>query len=378
MARPADVSRVGARLGTTITRSMSAASDQLTLELAATPTRLPSDLRPMLPKAAPEPFDDPEWLFEPDWDGRPVLAFVEGSRMRLVDPRGRDLAERFPELLGLIDAVNAAPTILAGQVVVTDASGRPDGDALRRRLWPEQGGRVSGRGEATFLANDVLVSGGRSLLRTPLAQRRRALDSALGPTTRAVIVPSVAEDGTSLFAAIDEQGLPAMLARRLDSPYLPGVRSDLWRSIRTTLRFDAVIGGFNARIDGTVTLLLGAWTRPASGEPAFVAIAEVKAPAGTPLAAALQRPLPVLATPVTPFSRGARAEYRWVRPELVVSVEHDGWSEGRLLGARLVAIRDELEARGCRLPPQPTTEEDGSNVPSRPVLALLQRLPLAD
>ena len=357
---------------------MSAASpDQLTLELSASPTRLPADLRPMLPKSAPEPFDDPEWLFEPDWDGRPVLAFVEGSRLRLIDPRGRDVAERFPELLGLVDAVTAAPTILAGQIVVTDTAGRPDGDALRRRLWPEQGGRISGRGDASFLANDVIVAGGRSLLRTPLAQRRRALDGALGPTTRAVIVPSVAGDGGDLFAAIHEQGLPAMLARRLDSPYLPGVRSDLWRSIRTTLRFDAVVGGYSARFDGSVTLLLGAWTRPSSGEPAFVAIAEVKGAAGTPLAAALQRSLPVLATPVVPFSRGARAEYQWVRPELVVSVEHDGWSDGRLLGARLVAIRDELEARGCRLPAEPSAD-DASDLAGRPVLALLQRLPLAD
>jgi len=113
------------------------------------------------------------------------------------------------------------------------------------------------------------------------------------------------------------------------------------------------------------------------GDPALVAIAEVKAPAGTPLAAALQRPLPVLATPVAPFSRGARAEYQWVRPELVVSVEHDGWSDGRLLGARLVAIRDELEARGCRMPVESAPEAD-SDTAGRPVLALLQRLPLAD
>jgi bifunctional non-homologous end joining protein LigD len=356
---------------------MSAASDQLTLELAAAPTRLPTDLRPMLAKPAAEPFDDPEWLFEPDWDGRPALASVEGGRLRLVDSRGRDLADRFPELLGLIDAIVAPPTILAGQVVVTDTSGRPDTDALRRRLWPEQGGRMHGRGDATFLANDLLVAGGRSLLRTPLGQRRRSLDAAVSPTTRAVVVPTVHGDGLSLFAAIHEQGLPAMLARRLDSPYLPGVRSDLWRSIRTTLRFEAVVGGFDARLDGSVTLLLGAWTGPPSGEPAFVAVAEVKAPAGAPLAAALQRSLPVLATRVAPFSRGARAEYQWVRPELVVSVEHDGWSDGRLLGARLVAIRDEVEASGCRLPAEPATDGQDETA-TRPVLALLQRLPLAD
>lgn len=354
-----------------------ASSDQLTLELAASPTRLPTDLRPMLPKPAAEPFDDREWLFEPDWDGRPALAFVEASRLRLIDSRGRDLVDRFPELLGLIDAVADPPTILAGQIVMTDAAGRPDGDALRRRLWPEQGGRVRGPAEATFLADDLVVAGSRSLLRTPLAQRRKALDGALRSTTRAIAVPAVPEEGRTLFAAIAEQGLPGMLARRLDSPYLPGVRSDLWRSIRTTLRFDAVVGGFAARPDGSVTLLLGAWTRLTGGDPALVAVAEVKAPPSSPLAGALQRSLPVLATQVAPFSRGARAEYQWVRPELVVSVEHDGWSDGHLLGARLVGIRDELDARGCRLP-DPAPEGASAEEPARPVLALLQRLPLPD
>ncbi len=353
--------------------------DQLSLELAAAPTRLPADLRPMVPKAADEPFDDPDWLFEPSWEGLRVLAQMEEARLRLIDARGRDVAARFPDLLGLIDAVTGAPAVLDGEIVIPDSAGMPDLDALQRRLRPESGRRTHAlRTPATYLVDDVLVHEGRSLLLEPLERRRRSLTAAIRPAERVVLVPAIAGEGSTLFHALEQQGLPGMLARRRDSPYLPGMRSDLWRHIRTARRFEAVVGGYSPSPDGRVALLIGAWERAPAGDNRFVAVADVEADAGSAMAATLERSLRRMEHAVTPFQRGARAEYRWVRPELVVTVEHRGWLEGRLVDARLVAIRDELDARGCRVPAArgPSAETDGE--PRRPVLALLQRLPLGD
>ena len=353
--------------------------DQLTFELEPKAPRLPTDLRPMMPRPAEVPFDDPDWLFEPSWDGLRTLAHVENDRLRLVDARGREVTERFADLLGLIDHVPGAPAVLDGEIAIPDPTGRPDPEALQRRLRPDDGVR-RGRaraGAATYLANDLLVHEGRSLLREPLARRRRSLASAFRPGERAVLVPAVAGEGRTLFEAIAGQGLPGMLARRSDSPYLPGVRSDLWRHFRIARRFEAAVGGYSPRPDGSVALLLGAWDRAPDEEERFVAVGAVEAAPGSALAAPLGRGLRRLESPVTPFRRGARAGYRWVRPELVVSVEHDGWRDGRLAGARLVAIRDELDARGCRVPSR-SGQGDAAADPGRPVLALLQRLPLGD
>lgn len=333
----------------------------------------------MLPKPADSPFDDPDWLFEPSWDGRRALAHVEGSRLRLIDARGRDVAPRFPDLLGLIDAVVGAPAVLDGEIVVPDRDGMPDADALQRRLRPENSGRARAhRAPATYLVDDLLVHGGRSLLREALGRRRRSLGVAVRPAERLVIVPAIAGEGTTLFAAVERQGLPGMLARQRDSPYLPGMRSDLWRHVRTTRRFEAVAGGYAPRPDGRVALLVGAWERAPDGDERFVAVAGVEAGAGSALAASLERSLRHLEDPVTPFRRGARAEYRWVRPELVVTVEHRGWLDGKLVDPRLVAIRDELDARGCRVPAVNPPTAEASDEVRRPVLALIQRLPLGD
>jgi len=43
-----------------------------------------------------------------------------------------------------------------------------------------------------------------------------------------------------------------------------------------------------------------------------------------------------------------------------------------------MAIRDELDGRGCRLPQLSAPEDELAVHPGRPVLALLQRLPLGD
>ena len=355
-------------------------SDQLTFELEPKAPRLPTDLRPMLPRPAEVPFDDPAWLFEPSWDGLRALAYVENDRLRLVDARGRDVTARFPDLLGLIDHVVGAPAVLDGEITVPDPGGTSDAEALQRRLRPEDGvrGARSGAGAAAYLANDVLVHGGRSLLREPLARRRKSLATALRTGERTVLVPAVAGEGRTLFEAIAAQGLPAMLARRADSPYLPGVQSDLWRQFRIARRFEAAVGGYSPRPDGSVALLLGGWERGPDGEERFVAVGAVEAAPGSTLAPAIERALRRIESPATPFRRGARADYRWVRPELVVSVEHDGWSEGRLTGPRLVAIRDELDARGCRVPSPTTSDPEEGADPGRPVLALIQRLPLGD
>jgi len=44
-------------------------------------------------------------------------------------------------------------------------------------------------------------------------------------------VPAINGEGRALFEAVSGQGLYGVRARQRTSPYLPGVRSRLWRSI---------------------------------------------------------------------------------------------------------------------------------------------------
>ena len=133
-----------------------------------------------------------------------------------------------PELAGLAVRLAARSAILDGELVVVDASGRADARELARRLSGEPGA------PAAFLAFDLLHLDGRSLLSQPLVRRREALRRVLRPGDEVVAVPAIATEGIALYEAAVAQGIAGVLARQRSSPYLPGVRSRLWRFVAAT------------------------------------------------------------------------------------------------------------------------------------------------
>ena len=209
-------------------------ADQLSLRLEA--DQLPDlpDLRPMLPRALPAPFDSDQHLFEPWWGGERALVMVGPAaiagmgEVRIVDAAGRDLTSALPELAGLAVRLAARSAILDGELVVVDRSGRADAAALARRLSGEPGA------PAAFLAFDLLHLDGRSLLSQPLVRRRDALHRVLRPGDEVVAVPAIATEGIALYEAAVAQGIAGVFARQRASPYLPGVRSRLWRFVAAT------------------------------------------------------------------------------------------------------------------------------------------------
>jgi ATP-dependent DNA ligase len=249
--------------------------DQLSMELVSALPAAPATLRPMLPRPADAPFDSPDHLFEPSWGGRRALAFLEPAvnevaagtfvtadgrpSVRLMDAEGVDLAARLPELGGLAMRIEAGSAVVDGELVIVDRAGRSDPTALTGRLAGGGGPAVA------YLVFDLLYLDGRPLLAEPLTRRRERLARILRPGPEIVAVPAIATDGSALFAAAAAQGLAGVLARARTSPYLPGVRSRLWRFIRS----DAVLP-VEPAVDS-----------PAVGEPAE--------PANGPVLALIQR-----------------------------------------------------------------------------------------
>jgi bifunctional non-homologous end joining protein LigD len=188
-----------------------------------------------------------------------------GPSVRLVDGGGRDVAPRLPELAGLGFRVEARSAVLDGELVVVDGAGRPDPAALAARLDGHPGPGVA------YLAFDILDLDGVPLVGRPLRRRREALRRVLRPGSEVVAVPAIVGEGRALHAAVSSQGLAGILARRLDSPYLPGVRSRLWRSIAAgpppelAQDVEAPAAGTEPDVPGQVEAPAGPW---ATGEDA--------------------------------------------------------------------------------------------------------------
>lgn len=208
-------------------------TDQLTMRLDPPLPKLPTGLRPMLARPIREPFDSDAHVFEPMWGGARALALIGpaeilgGGDVLLVAEDGTSGPAPL-ELAGLAARIQARSAVLDGEIVVVDEIGRLDHDALASRLRGEPGRALS------YLAFDLLHLDGRSLMNLALDRRRRLLREVLRPGDEVVAVPAIAAEGRALFDAVASQGLHGIRARQRTSPYLPGIRSRMWRSVEVS------------------------------------------------------------------------------------------------------------------------------------------------
>jgi bifunctional non-homologous end joining protein LigD len=214
--------------------------DQLSLRLEPALPNPPAALRPMLDRPLPEPFDSPAHLFEPIWGGVRALAVIApadapgGGEVSLVAEDGSRIAPTPVDLAGLGARVAAGSAVLDGEIVVVDADGRLDRPELDNRLAGNPGRPLA------YLAFDLLDLDGRPQLRVSLERRRELLRRVLRPGAERDAGPPRVGEGRALFAAATAQGLAGIRARQRTSPYLPGVRSRLWRSIAVSPAADDV------------------------------------------------------------------------------------------------------------------------------------------
>lgn len=185
--------------------------------MPATSPLLP-DLRPVcgLPHidpailtARPEAFDDPEWMFEPKYDGVRSLVYNSPagceirSRRDFLFARFGDLCERLAGVLGSREA------ILDGEVVALNRQGKP---VLRDLL--------RGAGYVAFAAFDLLWLDGTDLRPLPLVERKRMLGVLLREDTGPLYkVLTLEEDGRALFSAIRKMDLEGIVAKRKNEQY---------------------------------------------------------------------------------------------------------------------------------------------------------------
>ena len=191
----------------------------------------------------------------------------------------------------------------------------------------------------TYLAFDLLHLDGRSTRQLPYERRREllldlALDDGPGWRTPRHFVC----DSERVLAATRDRGLEGVVAKRLGSPYLPGVRGGAW---------------VKHKHRRTESFLVTGWTSPQRRRPESLLLARIESdgtiePAGSvPLVLAngrtndVRRRLEPLVLP--PTRRGQRI--RRLRPALRAEVAFHGPRRGSV---RDPILRDlaPLEPRG--------------------------------
>ena len=285
------------------------------------------------------PAADDGWSYEIKWDGMRLLGRCADGEVTFKTTNGLDATARFPELEGLAAAIGC-DAVLDGEVVAIDDAGRPSFGLLQQRMHLADRAEVRRRMHdvpVQLALFDLLWLDGNDICPLPWRDRRPLLEQ-LVETTPVWRVPVVHDDGPALLAIADQQGLEGVMAKRTDSPYLPGKRSPAWRKVKVRRHQEFVVGGWwpgeKGREGHLGSLIVGVHDPSAPGNPL-----RFTGKVGTGFTAATlsdyERLLAGLATDTCPFDPApppAIARHaHWVRPEVVVEVEFGEWTADGVL-----------------------------------------------
>jgi DNA ligase D-like protein (predicted ligase) len=307
-----------------------------------------SFIEPMLALSASSLPQGPAWEYELKLDGYRALAIKTGMHVQLRSRNNKDLGGRFPGVVtGLARLSNE--TVIDGEVVALDNSGRPSFNALQN----------SAAGHPIFYyAFDLLILQGRDLRSKPLSERCELLRSkALLKLDEPIhYSPSLNGSLTDLIESVRQQKFEGLIAKRKDSAYESGERSGAWLKMRVNSGQEFVIGGYTPTPNNFDALVLGYY----DGD-LLMYVARTRNGFTPSLRQQLFRRFRGLEIKTCPFAnlpeaQGGRwgqgftaakmQECRWLKPVLVGQFDFAEWTpDNHLRHSRFVALREDKDAK---------------------------------
>ena len=281
---------------------------------------------------------DPGWTFEIKWDGMRAIAALDPSgTTRMWSGNQIEIAHRFPELDAIGDALGGKRAVIDGELVAFAANARPSFERMQSRMHIDRAADARRRAAevaVTYVVFDLLLLDDNELTSLPLAARRGALDQLFEPGPHWQL-SAQHDDGVALNAAVHEMELEGLMAKQLDSTYLPGKRTTSWRKVKRRVQRSFVIGGWaegergrKGRIGG---LLIGGYR-----DGALAYAGRVGSGLRDSEIRELDAAFAELRRDTSPFAAGAvpnieARDAHWVEPRIVIDVAFAEWTnEGRI------------------------------------------------
>lgn len=165
-----------------------------------------------------------------------ALAIKSKGTVQLRSRNNNDFSLRYPDIVrglaGLPDE-----TVIDGEVVAVDESGRPSFNLLQNYS--------SSRLPLFYYVFDVLILSGQDIMSRLLSARRELLQKRVLPRLSEPIrySPELKATLADLVKSVRAQGLEGIVAKRPGSGYEPGQRSGAWQKMRINKGQEFVIAG---------------------------------------------------------------------------------------------------------------------------------------
>ncbi|MHA2066056.1 MAG: ATP-dependent DNA ligase [Candidatus Thorarchaeota archaeon] len=179
------------------------------------------------------------FAFEVKLDGARVQIHKEADKVAIYSRRLQDVTESLPDIVEVVQReVLAENAILDGEVVAVDKKGQPYPFqvVMKRFGRTREIDKTSSEVQLHLYLFDLLYQENKQLIDSSYDVRRKALESIVSKEN---VVESIhtssAEEATEFFESSKKHGHEGIVAKRVDSLYVPGTRGKNWYKIKHAL-----------------------------------------------------------------------------------------------------------------------------------------------
>jgi bifunctional non-homologous end joining protein LigD len=190
----------------------------------------------MLAKESSDPFDSDDWLFEIKWDGYRAIAETGQKKTELYSRNGNSFLNAYPVIVEALKKIKQQAT-LDGEIVVLNEEGHPDfqmiQDYVNHTHHPLH-----------FYVFDLLSLNEKLLHNQPLLERKKLLQKLIGKNDVIKYSDHITGTGVDFFNLSSQKNLEGIMAKKADSLYFPGKRTNEWLKIKNNKTADVIIAGY--------------------------------------------------------------------------------------------------------------------------------------
>ena len=224
----------------------------------------------------------------------------------------------------------------AGEIVALDTKGRPSFGRLQERMnlaKPAEVEAARAKAAVHFMAFDLLELGGDSVVKKHYDERRRLLAKHVRSAGEVQVPPAFDGDEDAAMRSSRELGLEGVMAKKVDSTYLPGKRSRSWIKLKHHRSQEVVVGGWTEGKGGRAGRI-GALLLGIPGDDGLEYVGKVGTGFGGKELDAMAARFAKLERATSPLEGVPEVEAKaahWIRASLVGEVEFAEWTAtGRL------------------------------------------------
>jgi DNA ligase D-like protein (predicted ligase) len=285
-----------------------------------------------------------QWLYELKLDGYRAIAIKSGGKVQLRSRNNNDFTSRYRNITAALASM-PDETVIDGEVVALDGSGRPSFNLLQNHS--------SSNAVLIYYVFDVMILSGRDVMSESLDHRRRLLEKRVLSLLNEPIRYSqeLSASLSDLIHAVKAQGFEGLVAKNRTRRYEPGKRSGAWQKMRVNHSRDFIIGGYTVGGDSFDALIFGYY----EGKKLMYA-ARTRNGFTLALRRSLMKRLRALETATCPFAnlpetisgrwgqgltKEKMQDCRWLKPVLVAEFEFLEWTpDDHLRHSKFISLKD--------------------------------------